>query len=250
MKQAHPDAGMSGENPCETAIDLLDGFLYAYTVTPLTVPMFASVYGDYIVRYGMTLDRKSEVFYTQCATLFTEGAQMGRLSVAPRDKSADARKAFDPESAYAEKMSFLRKLAGYWKPDVGAQYLAYGRLLRPLTFDEPRLMPVMSYPASRRLQREGHENLVVDALLSGVFRATDGSFGVFIVNVTERPIPFRFELTPDRYPVAKTDVYVVTRVAGNGERGERTRCKGKIAYDGKIPGRDVVFLEAKRQETD
>ncbi|MBM4082035.1 MAG: hypothetical protein FJ278_20180, partial [Planctomycetes bacterium] len=46
LKKADPEAVMTGESPSETAIDLLDGFLYRWVTWPDMAPLFATVYGD------------------------------------------------------------------------------------------------------------------------------------------------------------------------------------------------------------
>ena len=250
MKEADAQSVITGENSSETAIDLLDGLLYAYTITRDTVPMFATVYGDYMVRYGRNVTPESEMFYLQCATLFTEGAQMGRLSLTHRNPvtkdTVDYLKDFAEGSEFAEQMRFIRKLARYWKPDVGAKYLAFGQLLRPLKFREPDPMPMVSL-STDWLKRRRLAPVFAPVLQSGVFKGRDGSLGIFIVNVTEKPISFRFELTPGRHPISKTGKYYVTRISETGESlGRVGSPEGKVAARGKIAAHDVVFLEARR----
>ena len=241
MKRANPEAVMSGESPCETAIDLLDGFLYVYTMGSeialerTDVPLLAAVYGDYICRYGHWLNPKSDGFYIQCASLFAEGAQIGRLEVQYDDYLAG----FEAGSPYTEQMTFLRKLARYWREDSGGKYLAYGRLVRPLRFVQPDPMPIASY--------EEHVcslgRISVSALQAAVFQSPDGSLGVFLVNVTEKALPYQFELAPGRYPIRKSQAYHITPITETGRRLKTTRQKGKVAFGGTIAGHDVLFLE-------
>ena len=236
MKQADPQAVMSGESPSETAIDLLDGFLYRDTVWPDMAPMFATVYGDYIPRFGIILAPKSDGFYIQCATLFCEGAQMGRLRL-----NADVDWLSDP--AYAGKMAFLRKLALYWQAKPSVQYLAYGRLLRPLSFAEPNPMPTVSYEESRYRYYKGGK-ITATALQSGVFAAPDGSIGVFIVNITPVPMSFSFSLDAMRYPLPKVPPYRIERIDHNGACQVSKLAAGRpIPWRDEIRGHDVAFLQ-------
>ena len=247
MKEAEPASVISGEGPAETAIDLLDGFLYKDTLRPHTAPIFAAVYGDYICRYGFTMEPESDGFYMQCATLFTEGAQMGRLFLRGRHfnrATDDYLKDFARGSEYTEKMNFLRKLARRWKTEAGGRHLAYGQLLRPIRFIQPDPMPVASYIDARYTHyKDGR--MAVAALQAGVFRLTDGSIGIFVVNVTEEPVSFRFELTPDRYPISRTKTYRITPVAESGKRGKPASSRGKITCSGQVAGHDVAFLEVR-----
>ena len=237
MKRARPDAVMSGENPAETAIELLDGFLYPRTIRPDTIPLFATVYGDYICRFGRTAVPRSGGFHVQCASLFTEGAQMGRLNVHGNDHLKD----FDSGSKYTRDMAFIRKLARFWKPEVGGRYLAYGQLLRPLRFAEPKPMPTVAYKASGGDKWK----ITVPALMSGVFRAEDGSVGIFVVNVSGKPVSYSFEMTPKSHPFLKSQKLTVTKVTATGERGPGTLHSAGIAVSDHIRPHDAVLWEAK-----
>jgi hypothetical protein len=243
MKKADPQSVMSGESPAETAIDLLDGFLYRWTVWPDMAPMFATVYGQYITRHAYPLDPEADGFYIRCAVLFTEGAQMGRLRLNSDD---DYLKDFDAGSKYTEPMRFLRGLARYWRSGPGGRYLAYGQLLRPIQFLEPDPMPRASYVEP--MDRNYRGGLItVPALVSGVFKADEGNLGIFIVNVTEKPIACRFALRADQYPISEAKS---CRVAQFGEDGERIQdfvsARGEISYHGQAGPHDVVFVEARQ----
>ena len=237
LKQANADAVMSGESPCETAIDLLDGFQYGYTLGSESglehrqAPLFATVYGDYISRCAQRIQLKSDGFYIQCASLFAEGCQMGRLYVRYAKDVADPK--------YADKMAFLGKLARHWKQTAGGKYLAYGRLLRPLKFTQPDPMPDAAYVEPRY----NIGRIAVQAVQAAVFQAPDGSFGVFLVNVTDKAIAYSFELAPGRYPVSNSAGYTATQIDQTGRRGTSTRHDGTVRCGGSVDGRDVAFLE-------
>ena len=228
MKKADPESVMSGENPAETAIDLLDGFLYRWTTWPEMTPLFATVYGDYVCRNGMRLTPGSDGFYIQCTAMFTEGGQVGRFPLhGPPHGPSDYLKDFERGSKHTDRMKFLRKLCKFWRPEAGGRYLAYGQLLRPIQFTKPDPVPTASYIEQSkyvsgwfRSHRDVKEGLMTfPALQTGVFRAPDDSIGIFVVNVSDKAIPYSFELTPGRYPV-----------------------KRKLSFDGQVRGHDVVFL--------
>jgi hypothetical protein len=87
----------------------------------------------------------------------------------------------------------------------------------------------------------------VPALVSGVFKADEGNLGIFIVNVTEKPIACRFALRADQYPISEAKS---CRVAQFGEDGERIQdfvsARGEISYHGQAGPHDVVFVEARQ----
>jgi len=242
MKQADSQTVATGEAPAETAIDLLDGFFLRWPVWPDMAPLLATVYGDYIPRCGSFLapDAPGNGFYIQATSLFTAGAQMGRLRF--MQWYDDWMKDFDAGSKYTHQMKFLRKLSHYWKADIGQRFLAYGQLLRPLEFAKPNPMPVSSYRDTAKYVK----GLVsIPALASGVFGTHDGQLGVFVINVTDKPMEYSFELTPDRYPILSSAGYAVTQIDHTGKRGKTTLQKGKITSSGKIASYDVLFLEIK-----
>lgn len=161
-----------------------------------------------------------------------------------RAEQDDLLKDFDAGSPYTEKMKFLRKLAQYWRPEVGAKYLAYGQLLRPIAFSEPESMPVVTTSASA-FNKYHDGDIVMPGLVSAVFRSPDGALGVFLVNVTEKPIAFSFKMTPDRYPLLKTGRFALARVSERGARGKANALRdGRISYQGSVGPRDVLLLEA------
>ena len=238
MKKADPESIMTGENPCETAIDLLDGYLYCDTIRPDGLPLFATVYGDYILRFGRRVHAGDEGFYMQCATLFLEGAQLGRLYV----HQVGFLKKEHAGTEMEKRMLFLRKLGRYYRPEVAAKYLAYGRLLRPISFTTPDPMPTSSYNETYKMTWV----LTRPSLMSGTFRAPNGDIGVFIINISDNPLRFSFELTPERYPIGKTRTYTVTTVSDPGNpNGIGSTHKGKIEYNNQIAARDVVLIEVK-----
>ncbi len=245
MKKANPMAVVTGEKCAETAIDLLDGFLLYWPVWPEMAPLLAAVYGDYICISGSFVAPESDGFYVQTAALFSEGQQMGRLRF--QLNYDDWMAGYNAGSKYTNKMKFLRKLCHYRKPNVGVKYLAYGKLLRPIQFSKPDSMPTFSYNETSRYVSYYKKGLItVPALMNGVFKAQDGNLGIFIVNVTDKPVNFDFELAHDRYEFLESDSFTVTAVDQTAKRGKSILQKGKITHRGIIAGYDVLFLEAAK----
>lgn len=240
MKSVDPDAVMTGESPAETAIDFLDGFQYRWSTWPDMIPLFATVYGDVIPRYGLNINPRSDGFFIQCAVLFVEGAIMGRLPL----HGDDWLKNYANGSAYTKKMEYLRKLAKYRRKTVGGNYLVYGRLLRPLKFIS--MDPDLSVSYNEPKQRYKKVEIKTLPLQSGVFEAHDGSIGIFVVNVTDTPISFQFDLPADKYPLPYAKFIEVVRIDENGEKHYEGKHKtGVISIKRQIDGLDVVFLSIR-----
>ncbi len=237
MKNIDKESVMTGESPSETAIDLLDGFLYRWTTWPDMLPLFATVYGDYIPRYGMEINPKSDGFYIQSAVLFLEGAIMGRLSLHGDDLLKD----FDNGSVYTEEMKFLRKLARYRSTEMGKKYLAYGQLLRPLS--TLKMNPDLSVSYKESNQRYKNGEITSKALQSGVFKAKDGSIGIFVVNVSVTPVSFSFNLNSDEYPLLNKQFKKVITIDEYGQMLNEEEYKiDRLKIEKKMESHDVLFL--------
>ena len=243
MKRKNPEAVMSGENPAETAIDLLDGFLYRASMWPGMAPLFATVYGDYVTRHGIRMEPVDESFFVACAALFTEGGAMGRLRL---NGDFDWLKNVEAGTPVSEMMLFVRKLARYWKPGAAGKHLAYGKLLRPIAFTRPSPMPAVTVKHPNRKMRRYNEGIIdTPAIMSGALQAPDGSLGVALVNVSPGRLQVALELTPGRYPIAPDAKYTVVAIDEFGKpTSPATRHEGKVTWAGELGGHDAVFVKA------
>ena len=194
VKAEDPNLITSGEDSAENMIDVIDSKLYQYTLTPTCVaPLFAAVYQDYILRYGMrltTLD--GEGFYMGAGSLFVEGAQVGRIRVNPHHGGIQ----FDDPS-HREMRDFLGRIVAYYRQDAARKFLSYGQLMRPLVFQKPAPMPMVTAKVGR--WSHGDRPPVLPALLSGVFRARDGEIGIFVVNISKQELSFASQVKLARH---------------------------------------------------
>jgi hypothetical protein len=235
LKAKDPQAITTGENSTENMIDVVDGILYQRTLrTENKAPLFATVYQDYIPRYGMRLSVtdastryegswSQDHFFIECASLFVEGAQVGRLRLRPRDMSLSFEK---PE--HRPMFAFLERVLGYYRQGEAKKFLVYGQLLRPLEFREPVVM--LDYKHGARFP----------ALASGVFRADDGDLGIFLVNASRQPQRYETELDPTRYGLNEGVVLIVDTIAPDGTRKPvHHRNRGVVSLQGSLPAREV-----------
>jgi len=118
VKAADPDAIITGENPGENMIDVIDGMLSMILKPTNMAPVFAAVYQDYIRRMGLevsTWDNLTSAmdpnfFFIECDSMFTEGMQMGRLRLRPRGGVLSFQ---NPE--HKQMLDFLGRLVGYYR---------------------------------------------------------------------------------------------------------------------------------------
>jgi hypothetical protein len=244
VKAQDPEAITTGENMAENMIDVTDGALQLVLWPDTKAPLFATVYQDYISRYGLELSTgvgfggrykdvwRKDAFFIECASLFTEGAQVGRLRLRPRDMSLSLD---NPD--HKEMIEFLGRVVGYYKQDVAINFLAYGQLMRPLTFTAPSPMPMLKYTAIyARTESQ------FPALFSGVFRAQNGELGIFIVNAGSEELTYRADVELARHGLTADTVVDVASITAQGEtKPVHTKAKGTVTLTGKLPGRGITM---------
>ncbi len=243
VKAKDPEAIITGENPSENMIDVIDGMLI-YTLWPDTkAPLLATVYQDYIKRYGLEISvGAGDAFFIECASLFTEGTQIGMLRLRPRTGGLSFQ---NPE--HKEMLDFLGRVVGYYKQEATKKFLAYGQLLRPLEFREPDPMPMLAHkPRHGTTGQESDSGAQFPALMSGVFRSPDGELGVFVVNASNQALEFQAELDPARYGMpAGTVVDVDTFAPDGASKNVLSKAKGKVTLKGTLPGHGISMFRLK-----
>ena len=234
VKAQDPEAIVTGENSTEAMIDVIDGILQITLWPDNKVNMFATVYQDYILRYGLSVSTGaapgSNRFFIECASAFTEGMQIGMIRLPPRSSSLSFDK---PEQK--PMIEFLQKVVGYYKQDAAGRFLGVGRLMRPLWFAQPAPMPMLEF----------QENSTFPALMNGVFR-TDDQLGIFLANCSQHDIEYEAEFDPARYGLNADAVYDVQAVDWDGAtRWVHRRVTGPVDLNGVLPGRDLALYHIR-----
>ncbi len=229
VKTKDPEAIITGENSSENMIDVTDGILQVTLWPENTAPIFAAVYQDYILRHGLEMSvGRGDAFFIECASQFVEGMKIGRLRLRPRDMSLSFQ---NPE--HKEMLDFLKLMVDYYKQETAKKFLAYGRLLRPLTFREPSPMPMLSYKDDGQFP----------ALMSGVFRSDDGELGIFMVNAGGRKLEFQAKLDPTRYGMAANATIDVDTIASDGtSKKVLSKAKGIVTLKGSLPAHGLTMF--------
>ena len=246
VKAEDPMAITTGENPSENMIGVTDSFLQVTLGPDNTAPIFATVYQDYILRYGLGLSVNSnqDAFFLECASTFVEGMQIGRIRLRPRDNSLSFQ---NPE--HRKMLEFLGRIVGYYKQPEARKFLVYGQLLRPLTFKEPAVMPMLRWSASGPNQAAGAGKF--PALMSGVFRSEDSDLGIFVVNASGDELSFRADLDPRSYGLAEGSSVDVSMIAPQGESEQvGTRTTPDLILNGSLPAHHMTMFRLRPQAVD
>ncbi len=242
-KAQDPETIITGENCTENVIDVVDGTLQVTLWPENKAHMFAAVYQDYVKRYGTELSTgpgwrsrfknsfDEDAFFIECASLFVQGAQIGRIRLRPRDASLSLT---NPDQKHM--IDFLEQVLGYYKNDTTKMFHAYGQFMRPLTFNEPSPMPMMKY------KRGGD----FPTLWSGVFRNVEGELGVFIVNAGKEEMAFQADMELARHGMTQGAVVDVDTIASDGATAPFQRAvRGAVELKGSLPGRGITMFRLK-----
>ena len=237
-KQANPMTIITGENCTENVIDVIDGTLTVTLWPENKAHLFAAVYQDYVKRYGtemstgtgyqgrFTNEYDQDAFFLEAASLFVQGAQIGRLRLRPRDAALSLS---NPEQA--PMIAFLEQILGYYKSDATKEFLSYGQFMRPLQFRQPAELPLMTY------SRGGD----YPALWNGVFRNPEGDLAIFLANASRQDIPFVSKVELARHGMSADAVVDVEQIDYTGEITPVEKdVSGVVALEGTIPGRAII----------
>ncbi len=237
VKAEDPEVIITGENCTENVIDVVDGTLTVTLWPENRVPLFAAVYQDYVVRYGteMIIDDEygegvqddwiQDAFFIEAASMFLEGMQVGRIRLKPRSGILS----FE-NPAQQPVFDFLAQVVGYYRNESTRQFLAYGQLLRPVTFAAPP--PMLRY-----------RDTSYPALMSGTFRNRAGQFGIFIANAGREPLPYAAAVDLTRYGLdAETEVEI-TAVSPQGKTISSGTATGHVDFAGTLSGRSITMYQ-------
>jgi hypothetical protein len=200
----------------------------------LSAPIFAAVYGDHICRYGINCNPiEGEVFFIGAASLFCEGAKIGRLHATPGNRPSR------PE--LQEQIAFLNQIIGYYRQPAARDSLCYGRLVRPIRFEQPDPMPLTDCVAPRaRNYQEGKIHLPV--LQTGAFVSPAGEVGIFLANAGPEDLEFRAFAPMEDYRLADGVEYGVEQVAADGAATPvGTWTAAELELTGTLPGRAIAM---------
>ena len=236
VKTKDPEAITTGENPSENMIDVTDGFLQVSLYPQNTAPIFATVYQDYILRYGLELST-SDRFFVECASMFSEGMQIGRLRLRPRGSALSFQ-----NPSHKGRLSFLKLIVDYYKQHRSRKFLAYGQLLRPLTFTEPAPMPILTYASADKKSTSQFP-----ALMSGVFRDEDSALGIFVANASGKNLAFSADLELSQYGFPDGAIAQVHQIDPDGTSEPISgQTKNVLTLSDTLPARHITMFYIKQ----
>lgn len=245
VKEVNPQGIMTGENPCEVYLDLMDGFLLYVAQFPTSVPAFKAIYGDYIGTYGQFLSSPAKIgedypFMLPMGISFINGDQLG----------CTARTDYTMQPQGAADMAWLRRLA-HFRVKVVNRYVGLGEMLRPPKI-ENALPKVSGWWWPWPEQPPWNTRTVTrPAVIHSAWRASDGSLGLVFLNISEQPQQVAFSLQGDQYGFPRrSDLTVAALGLDRDEKPTRevygTLNGGKGRIEHTLEPRGMWALEVNR----
>ncbi|MFQ6096134.1 MAG: DUF6259 domain-containing protein, partial [Armatimonadota bacterium] len=177
--QRHADAAdvvVTTENNAEPYMDGVDAFLIWNPRHPDEIPMVTTVYNDYTTYFASRTDLNitPRAFQMIQGRDFIWGSQLGWLPLELLDER------------HRPKAEYLRRLGRH--REVTRKFVTFGQLLGDLepTREIPRIAEEW------RGWRGGPLRAELPSVMGSVWRASDGSLGLFIVNLDTAPHNFAY----------------------------------------------------------
>jgi hypothetical protein len=244
MRAANPEAIMLSEQPSESYIDMLDGFLlYQVQAMPGAVPAFQAVYHDHILLYGNYIGTQPAIDHLPmfAGESLVHGDQLGIFNVWPMFLPDHPRKElsiyWEDEAKRKKNIDFLVHIARL-KHNAGYKFLSLGEMQQPLTFINT--LPVLE--AEQQPWAQG--NRTMPAIIHTVWKAPDGTLGLIFCNVSESEQQASYTIDISDYGLPGHGRFVVRELFDNGA----SRVVGRyqqptITRTETLPARRALLLE-------
>ncbi|MCD9021712.1 DUF6259 domain-containing protein [Cohnella silvisoli] len=229
------------------------------------IPMFSYVYHEYgamrMDGWGKLVEEIGELYYFTVARTYLWGGlyelnyeyspmealdgHENTIGNALENASEEHYYPFEPRG-YAFSAERARYLAMFAGLRVGSanKYWAYGRMLRPLEFENPRIrMDWFHYNHGKETKEYNDSGkMTVDAIVHSAWRYKDESVGLFFANVSEEGCKVSVRLDPVKFGMSEASALLFIGDRGHADNFELSRSpSGEAEFH--IPARSVVMLE-------
>ncbi len=190
-RRANPQFAAHHEALCETYIDVADLAEVCTTPGNTSIPLWEAVYHD----YNFTMGRRITKWHDENTWPSNKEAGDANMDEFIAAFSQTYIWGNQPGWTRADVVSFSPKAAAYIKKLMDTRYRAMkylntGDMMRPLTITKP-------LPEVRTIWRlcDTPEH-IMPAVLNSVWKASDGTIGIVLVNISEQPqtITYRYDL--------------------------------------------------------
>jgi len=192
---------ITSEGTTEIFYDLLDGNLTWAQPSEREIPLLQLVYSGYTIFFGSPCNykRSDRYFNYSQGRAFIDGRQVGWMDLG----------LFRPE--HARKVDYLRQCGRYHL--AGADFLTYGRLIRPLL--PTNKVPTFSESGMGWGMYEKQRTASLPSAEARLWQSEDGSLAVVIANYVNEEIPFEYAVNPSEYGLGGGELQI-SEITPNG----------------------------------
>jgi hypothetical protein len=222
------------------------------------IPMFTYVYHEYgalrLDGWGKLVEEIGDLFYFTVARTYLWGG-LYELNYEYSPMEAIDGKENSPEEHYyifeprgyslaPERGAYISKFAKL-RTCEGNKYLAYGKMLRPLHFQDGKLkLHWFQYNCDKNFKEYNDEGqIAVDSVVHSAWEYKNKSIGLFFANISDMQKTIKIKLDMTKYRLNGTDFTV--RILTDNQSGELTRISADEEKEIELglPERNVVMLE-------
>ncbi len=231
VHKTHPEIAFIGEGYNEISVGEIDGGFGAISMPYGGIPMFASVYHDYIMYYANSLrpdnyDKRLVRFLY--AHSFINGAQLGWYAyIGGYQSLRDA-------SPYATYLAGIRTA-------IAKKFLSFGEMV------EPPLI-VNDLPSVRTPSWHGNitkDDIEFPAVMHSAWKASDGTLGLVFINITDSMQKVRYKLDVAGYNMPASKGFEVTKLGWDKSEPLGKYPGGVVEREDSIGPMEVLVLEIK-----
>lgn len=220
---------VTSENASEPNMDGIDAFLIWIKRDDREIPMITAVYSGYSIYFSSPawFQHGDRAWIMVQGRDFLWGVQNGWMGL----------ELMAPE--HAKKAAYLKNVGKY--RIAGKKFLTYGELVDIVEPDTPLDTVTEQWPDQGNNPREA----TLPVIQGAVWKAEDGSLGIFLVNHLEETASIDYSIDPSRYGVDSADGYTVMTVTPDGTGSEGPAPRGIVRRSDTLGPWEIRMLEVR-----
>jgi len=200
------------ECAAEPFMDGIDAFLTWIKPDDRSVPMITAVYSGYSIYFGSPawFEHGDRSWIMAQGRAFLWGSQNGWMGF----------ELFRPE--HAKKAAYLKKIGTY--RIIGKKFLTFGELVDLIEPANHIETITETWPDHGNNPRKA----TLPSMQGAIWRAEDGTLGIFLANYLEKDNTIEFTIDPAKYGLDTSGGFIITRTNPEGSKVEATVPGGVI----------------------
>ncbi len=222
IDQSGRELFLTSENPGDAHIDGVEAFLIWTPRQQTEVPMMTAVYAGYTLYYASnhTTGEGLRSFVMAQSRDFLWGSQLGWMGPTLPDPFRVHLKKLVRLRVQARKFLTFGELVGELESTAGSEHVGGSQEAMAMRkAAAPKVSAVWPFFGKQQVA-------TMDAVISSVWRAEDGTIGLFLANLSETPQTYQYSFDPGSYGLAG-NILSYTPITENGP-GEAIEAEGGV----------------------